>query len=100
VIDVLKRGVPPAGALLLALLLAPAPSIAGDFPVRSTHGAIAIAKKVCGPLYLPAYAWKADLSDGIWHARAVSRDSGQVLFSVDIPIKGPAKTCYQSATED
>jgi hypothetical protein len=90
----------PACAFLLAFLLASAPSIAGDFPVRSTHGAIAIAKKVCGPLYLPSYAWKADFSGGSWHARAVSRDSRQILFFVDIPIKRPAKTCYQAATSD
>jgi hypothetical protein len=83
-----------------ALLLALAPALAGDFPVRSIHGAIAIARKVCGPLFLPAYVWKADFSGGSWHARAVSRDDGQILFFVDIPVNGPAKTCYQAATAD
>jgi hypothetical protein len=100
VIDSLKRGMPPACTLFLAFLVAPWPATAGDFPVRGTHGAIAIAKKICGPLYLPSYAWRADYSDGNWHARAVSRDTKQVLFSVDIPVRGPAGTCFQSMTED
>lgn len=99
-IDGLKRGMPPACALLLAFLVASAPAVAGDFPVRSPHKAIAVAGKVCGPLYLPGYAWRADLSGGVWHAHAVSRDSRQVLFSVDIPIRGPAGPCFQSMTED
>ena len=100
VIDGLKRGMPPACALLLALLFVLRPAVAGDFPVRGTHGAIAIARKVCGPLFLPTYAWRADYADGSWHARAVSRDTKQVLFSIDIPVRGPAGTCYQAATED
>ena len=85
---------PAARACLLLLLLAPEPATGRDLPVKNVHDAIAVARKICGPLLLPSYVWKASFSGGGWHARAVSR-YGQILFLIDIPVRGPAATCYQ-----